>query len=137
MKKIATFVCAALAAMIMASCSSNSPKGVVKDTMQCIIDKDFKGLVDNMYVDDESLTPEKAEEAKKMYAELLESKYPNMTKKNGKLKSFKVVSEEMSEDGNSAVVEVEETWEKDGEAKTETEKLEVKKDKNGNWKLKL
>ena len=137
MKKIATFVCAAFAALIMASCSSNSPKGVVEKSMQCMIDKDYKGFVDNIDLNNEKLTPEKVEETKKALTELMETKLPKVAEAKGELKSFKILATEMGEDGNSAVVEVEETYEKDGETKKETEKFEVIKDKEGNWKLKM
>lgn len=137
MKKIATFVCAAFAALIMASCSNNSPEGVVKKSMQCLKDKDYKTLVDNCDLNDESLSPEKQEETKKEVVALMEVKVPKLLEKQGDFKSFKILSTEMAEDGNSAVVELEETFEKDGETKTTNEKMKVVKDKDGNWKLKF
>lgn len=137
MKKIATLVCAAFAALIMASCSNNSPEGVVKDTMKCYQNNDYKGMIDNMDFSSQNIEPEKVEEAKKQMAAIMEEKFPKAMELKGKLKEFKIVNVEMGEDGNTATVEVEETWEKDGDSKNETEKIRLSKDKDGNWKLKI
>lgn len=137
MKKITTFVCTAFAALIMASCSSNSPKGVVQKYISCFIDKDFEGAVDCMDLSNMDLTPEKEKEYKKEIVSLIETKYPKVIENQGKIKSIEVLSEEVAEDGNSAIVTFKVTSEKDGESKESTEKLKVHKDKNGNWKMEL
>lgn len=137
MKKFMTFVCAAFAVILMAACSGNSPKGVVEKSIKCMVDKDYKGYVDLLYIDEDKHSPEEIEESKKQIVELLEAKMPMALSKTGEIKSYKTVSEEVAEDGNSATVNVSITYEKDGKETEKTEDFKLQKDKSGNWKLKM
>lgn len=137
MKKFMTFVCAAFAVILMAACSGDSPKSVVEKSIKCLADKDYKGYVDLIYIDEDKNTPEEVEESKKQIAELLEAKLPMAISKTGEIKSYKAVSEEVSEDGKTATVKVSITYEKDGKETEKTEDFKVEKDKSGNWKIKM
>ena len=137
MKKLMTFVCAAFAVIIMAACSSNSPKGVTEKALKCITDKDYKGYAELVYFDEEKVAPEEQAEKRKQLVELLETKMPMVTKQQGELKSFKVTSEEVSDDGTTATVEYASTYEKEGEKKEMTEKVNLKKNKDGKWMLSM
>ncbi len=118
---------------IMASCSSNTPKGVAEKSMKCLIDKDYKGYVDLVYTkDDPKESPDEIKQQKEMLASLLKDKAEKEYKKNKGIASYEIVNEETSENGEKAKVKMKVTY---GNGEVKDEEIELRKDKDGNWKL--
>ncbi len=62
---------------------------------------------------------------------MMTSKASMTYQNNGALKSYEILSEEISEDGNEAVVKTKIEFEK----KTDEDDVKLKKDADGNWKI--
>lgn len=134
MKKLMSFVLAVFAIIALAACSSNSPKSVAEKAMKSIVDKDYKTYVDLIYFDKAKESPEKVEKAKEQLREMLQGKLEKSIKEKGTIKSYKVVNEEISEDGDKAVVTFEVSYE---DGKTDSTAVQLVKDKDGKWWLDL
>ncbi|MGN1263448.1 MAG: hypothetical protein ACI4TW_05375, partial [Prevotella sp.] len=90
--------------------------------------KDFEGYVNLIYSDKDDAEDE---EAKQGMAALLKEKYEKGVEQEGGIKDFKIISEEIAEDGNTAVVEYTITI---GEEVKE-QRMNMRKDADGNWKI--
>lgn len=134
MKKLMSFVLAVFAIIALAACSSNSPKSVAEKAMKSIVDKDYKTYVDLIYFDKAKESPEKVEKAKEQLREMLQGKLEKSIKEKGTIKSYKVVNEEISEEGDKAVVTFEVSYE---DGKTDSTAVQLVKDKDGKWWLDL
>lgn len=134
MKKLMSFVLAVFAIIVLAACSSNSPKSVAEKAMKSIVDKDYKTYVDLIYFDKAKESPEKVEKAKEQLREMLQGKLEKSMKEKGAIKSYKVVNEEISEEGDKAVVTFEVSYE---DGKTDSTAVQLVKDKDGKWWLDL
>lgn len=139
MRKIITLVCALFAVIIMAACGSgNSPKAAAEKTIKCLADNDYKGFADLVYIDEDKYSEEEQVEQRKQIAEVLESKFKTYFKATlGEVKSYKVLSVEMSEDGNKASVKMNIVYEKDGKEKEDTNTMDFRKNKAGKWMVSL
>ena len=121
-----------LAAMfVVCSCTDNSPKGVATKSVKCLQNKDFKGYADLVYL--KAKEGEDVNKQKEMVAGLLEGKYDKKIGKKDGIKSFEVLSEEVAEDGKTAVVKMKVVYGNGEEDNDEAVKL-IKDDK-GDWKL--
>lgn len=131
MKKLLGLATIIMAVMVLTGCSDNSPKGVAAKALDCIIDKDFDGYADLLYLKGDE--KEDVDAQKKAISSMLESKYDKSIGKNGGLKSYEILGEEIEEDGKKALVNVKLVYgngeEKDGEA------IKLCKDDSGNWKV--
>ncbi len=134
MKKLMSFVIAVFAILAITACSSNSPKDVAEKAMKCIVNQDYKGYVDLVYLQDENKSKEDVDKAKAQLVELLQNKGEKSIKENEGVESFEVTKEEISEDGNSATVDLNITY-KNG--KTDDTTVKLCKDKNGKWWIDL
>lgn len=134
MKKLMSFVIAVFAILAFTACSSNSPKDVAEKAMKCIVNQDYKGYVDLVYLQDENKSKEDVGKAKAQLVELLQNKGEKSIKENEGVESFEVTKEEISEDGNSATVDLNITY-KNG--KTDDTTVKLCKDKNGKWWIDL
>lgn len=134
MKKLMSFVIAVFAILAFTACSSNSPKDVAEKAMKCIVNQDYKGYVDLVYLQDENKSKEDVDKAKAQLVELLQNKGEKSIKENEGVESFEVTKEEISEDGNSATVDLNITY-KNG--KTDDTTVKLCKDKNGKWWIDL
>ena len=134
MKKLMSFVIAVFAIFAITACSSNSPKDVAEKAMKCIVNQDYKGYVDLIYLQDENKSKEDVDKAKAQLVELLQNKGEKSIKENEGVESFEVTKEEISEDGNSATVDLNITY-KNG--KTDDTTVKLCKDKNGKWWIDL
>ena len=65
---------------------------------------------------------------------MLQGKLEKSIKEKGTIKSYKVVNEEISEDGDKAVVTFEVSYE---DGKTDSTAVQLVKDKDGKWWLDL
>lgn len=129
-----SFVIAVFAILAITACSSNSPKDVAEKAMKCIVNQDYKGYVDLVYLQDENKSKEDVDKAKAQLVELLQNKGEKSIKENEGVESFEVTKEEISEDGNSATVDLNITY-KNG--KTDDTTVKLCKDKNGKWWIDL
>lgn len=131
MKKLFGFVVAVVAIMAMASCGGggNSPKGVAEQFIKAVQKQDGKKMAELVYYE-EGKAP-KSDAEKDQVAAMMQSKASTTYANNGELKSYEILSEEISEDGTEAVVETKMEFEK----KTSEDKIKLKKDADGNWKI--
>lgn len=134
MKKLMSFVIAVFAILAITACSSNSPKDVAEKAMKCLVNQDYKGYVDLIYLQDENKSKEDVDKAKAQLVELLQNKGEKMIKENEGVESFEITKEEISEDGNSATVDMNIKY-KNG--KTDDTTVKLCKDKDGKWWIDL
>ena len=107
----------------------NTPTKVAEQAAKCMQDKDYEGFVDLMYVENEE--GKDLESEKKMVAGMLQAKAESSLNEKQGIQSYEVTSEEISEDGNEAVVKTKIEFEK----KTDEDDVKLKKDADGNWKI--
>ncbi len=131
MKKLFGFMVAVVAMLAMASCGGggNSPKGVAEQFIKAVQKQDGKKMAELVYYE-EGKAP-KSDAEKDQVAAMMQSKASTTYANNGELKSYEILSEEISEDGTEAVVEAKMEFEK----KTSEDKIKLKKDADGNWKI--
>lgn len=115
-------------AMVVTSCSDNSPEGVVTKAAKLLQEKDYKAYVDLFQFKDES-DAEKVKEKKagivQMLTEKAEKNPEDMT-----FKSFEIVEKEISE--NSAKFKVKFIRENGTE---KIQSMDLIKNDDGKWKL--
>ena len=95
--------------------------------MSALKDKNYEKFVDGINISKGS--PEEVEEARKGLVSIMEEKAGKILEKNGGIKSIEIISEEIAEDGNSAVVKFKQIYGDDTE-KEDSQKM-VKVD--GKW----
>lgn len=124
MKKLISFLSIALIAVAMVGCggSTATPSGVVDAYYTALEKGDFEKAVSYIKVSDEGDVP------------VLVGKLESMAQKGYVVKSHKILSETIAEDGESATVEVEEVVVKAAgeEATTDTSTTKVTK-VDGKW----
>ncbi len=105
MKKFITLFSLICAFVCAVSCSSSStPSSVAEQQMKAMKSGDFDKLADLFYFE-----PDEAEEGKQMISGLTSKLGPQIEEKGG-IKSYEIISEEISEDGESATVVVSITY---------------------------
>jgi hypothetical protein len=128
MKKLMFAFLIACFAMVVTSCSDNSPEGVVTKAAKLLQEKDYKAYVDLFQFKDES-DAEKVKEKKagivQMLTEKAEKKPEDMT-----FKSFEIVEKEIGE--NSAKFKVKFIRENGTE---KIQSMDLIKNEDGKWKL--
>ncbi len=131
MKKLFGILAAIAAMFLITACGggSNTPKGTAEQFIKAMQAQDGEKIVSLLYFE-EGKAPSTDDE-KAQLAALFDSKLKETYKNNGELKSYEILSEEISEDGKSAVVNTKVVFEK----KTDEDRLKLKKDADGNWKV--
>ena len=128
MKKLMFAFLIACFAMVVTSCTDNSPEGVVTKAAKFLQEKDYKAYVDLFQFKDES-DAEKVKEKKagivQMLTEKAEKKPEDMT-----FKSFEIVEKEIGE--NSAKFKVKFIRENGTE---KIQSMDLIKNEDGKWKL--
>ena len=128
MKKLMFAFLIACFAMVVTSCSDNSPEGVVTKAAKLLQEKDYKAYVDLFQFKDES-DAEKVKEKKagivQMLTEKAEKNPEDMTFKN-----FEIVEKEIGE--NSAKFKVKFIRENGTE---KIQSMDLIKNEDGKWKL--
>lgn len=133
MKRLSILLGLIVIVLAMTSCSSNTPKAVAEKSVKCLIDKDFEGYVDLLYLEDkDSQDAAKLENDKKELAALLKSKAEKEYEKDKGLTSYETLKEEIAENGETAVVKMKLTY---GNGKSDDADIKLRKDKNGDWKI--
>lgn len=132
MKKLLVLLFVCVSTLAFWSCASdNSPKGVAAKAIECIQDKDYTGYVDLMYFNKNTREKPDFEEGKKQYATMLEGKVSKEFEKKEGIKSYEILSEEIAEDGESAVVKFKLEF-GNGETK-DSETMKMRKGEDGKW----
>lgn len=128
MKKILYLSLMAIVSLLIASCSNNSPGSALKHYMDAMNDKNFEEVADGIAFK-EGLTPEQQQQMREGWITLLQDKAEKSAEQQGAIKSFEIISEEISEDGTTAEVKYKQVFE-DGTEKEGTQAM-VKRD--GKW----
>ena len=134
MKKV-IFGLFAVVAMTLALCScgnSNTPAKVAEKSIEYIQDKNYEAYVNLIYIEEKE--GEETKYQKEELVVLLRGKMDMALEKKQGLASYKIVSEEISEDGKSAVVEAEIVY---GDGSTDKEKVNLVKNDAGEWMLSM
>ena len=130
MKKLLTLFAVAVA-MFMVSCSSApaTPSDAAVGYYQCVADGDYEAIADAIHY--ATTDPEEIAESKAMITSFYKEKAEPEIKSKGGIKSIEALNETISEDGNTANVQLKVVY-GDGSEKNEDIKL-VKVD--GKWML--
>lgn len=132
MKKIATLFGIIALVLMMTSCG-NTPTSVAEKSVKCLQNKDYKGYVDLIYYSEEDeKSPEELEKGKETLVALMEDKAGNEMKKNGGIKSYETVSEEISENGKTATVTMKLTY---GDGTSKEEAFKLRKNSDDKWRI--
>lgn len=134
MKKVFYFSVMVMAMFVMASCSSSpsTPGDALKKYSQYLQSGDYEKFVEGLAFD-ESQEAAKVKEAKEQLASMLKEKVSKEYDKKGGIKDIEILSEQIAEDGNTAVVKTKYTY---GNGETEeSEQQMVKKD--GKWLMSM
>ena len=131
MKKLFISMFVAVVAFTLWSCGpANTPSAVAEEACKCVQNEDYEGYVELM---DLKETKNKESEKQQFVAMLREKGTKTMEKKQG-IKSYKVESEEISEDGKSAIVKMKVVY---GDGSEDTNKIKLVKNDKGEWKVSL
>lgn len=128
MKKFIYFSFMLTVMLIMASCSSTStPSGALKTYMTALQKGDYEKFAEGINL--ANLSEEEQKEGREGFAALLKEKGQKELSRHGGIKDFEILSEEITEDGNSAIVTYKQLY-NDGTEKEDTQKM-IKVD--GKW----
>ena len=129
MKKLFISMFVAVVAFTLWSCGpANTPSAVAEEACKCVQNEDYEGYVELM---DLKETKNQESEKEQFMAMLREKGTKTMEKKQG-IKSYKVESEEISEDGKSAIVKMKVVY---GDGSEDTNKIKLVKNDKGEWKM--
>ena len=129
MKKLFFSMFVAVVTLTLWSCgNTNTPSAVAEKAVKCIQKADYEGYVDLMNL---KKTDEGNNEKEQLVALLREKGTKAMEKKQG-LKSYEVLSEEISEDGKSATVKMKMVY---GDGSEDTQDLKLVKNDHGKMTL--
>lgn len=114
---------------VMAACSSsNTPGGALKQYSEYLQKGDYEKFVDGLTFD-ESQDAATVKEQKAALVSMLKEKVSKEYEKKGGIKSIEILSEEIAEDGNTAVVKTKHTY---GNGETEEGDQQMVK-RDGKW----
>lgn len=131
MKKLFISMFVAVVAFTLWSCGpANTPSAVAEEACKCVQNADYEGYVELM---DLKETKNQESEKEQFVAMLREKGTKTMEKKQG-IKSYNVESEEISEDGKSATVNMKVVY---GDGSEDTNKIKLVKNDKGEWKVSL
>lgn len=130
MKKILSILAVAVA-MFMVSCAGApaTPSDAAVEYYQCVVNGDYEAFANAVHFD--TTDPEEIAEGKAMITSLYKEKAAPQIEKKGGVKSIEAVGETISEDGNTANVQLKVVY-GDGSDKNEDIKLVKIEDK---WML--
>ena len=129
MKKLFFSMFVAVVALTLWSCGpANTPSAVAEEACKCVQNADYDGYVELM---DLKETKNQESEKQQFVAMLREKGTKTMEKKQG-IKSYEVLSEEISEDGKSATVKMKMVY---GDGSEDTQDLKLVKNDDGDWRL--
>jgi len=134
MKKMLYLALAVMTVGLVASCSSgsSSPGKAAKQYAEYMAKGDYDKFVNGIAFDEDA-TKEEIEEGKTMVKSLLTEKMKPALEEKGGMKSIEVLSEDISDDGNSADVELKYTY---GNGETEENEFNMVLVK-GKWMMEM
>ena len=119
--------------LAMTSCNSNTPIKVAEKSIACIQKGDYEGYVDLIYQKkEEGKDKKEIEDEKQMLVAMMKDKATKKFEKQDGIKSYEALSEEISEDGKTAIVKMKIVM---GDGSETTDDIKLRKDEDGNWKL--
>lgn len=124
-----------LALVVMAVCfwscgGSNTPSKVVEKSIEYVKAKNYEAYVDLIQIEEKK--GKSVEEQKEQLLALLQGKLGPTLDKNQGIASCEILSEEIAEDGNTAVVKAKITY---GDGTTDDQKFKLVKNADGDWRL--
>lgn len=133
MKKVFYFGMLAIAILVMAACSSsNNPGDALKKYGQYLQNGDYENFVEGLAFDGNQ-DAGKVKEQKEALVSILKEKVSKEYEKKGGIKDIEILSEQIAEDGNTAVVKTRYTY---GNGETEEEEQQMVK-KDGKWLMSM
>ena len=130
MKKVIYFSLFVFALGFLTACSSGSPAQAAKKYAEYMESGDYDKFVDGIAFSD-TATEEEVKQQKEMILALLQEKGQKSMEEKGGLKKVEIISETISEDGNTAKVILKQTY---GNGDTEDANYDMTK-KDGRWKM--
>ena len=119
--------------LVMTSCNRNTPTKVAEKSIACIQKGDYEGYVDLIYQKkEEGKDKKEIEDEKQMLVAMMKDKATKKFEKQDGIKSYEALSEEISEDGKTAIVKMKMVM---GDGSETTDDIKLRKDEDGNWKL--
>ena len=119
--------------LVMTSCNSNTPTKVAEKSIAYIQKGDYEGYVDLIYQKkEEGKDKKEIEDEKQMLVAMMKDKATKKFEKQDGIKSYEALSEEISEDGKTAIVKMKIVM---GDGSETTDDIKLRKDEDGNWKL--
>ncbi len=136
MKRLNLILGTILIVLFISSCNSgNTPTNIAEKSMKCLIDKDYDGYADLIYFSEDDIKDaENLKQAKEQLAILLKDKADKEYKKKNGITSYKTISEEIADDGNTANVKMKVIY---GNGSNDETDIKLRKDKEGKWKIDL
>lgn len=116
-----------IAVLAMVSCTPSTPGAALKNYMSALSEKDYEKFIEGCNISEAD--SDKAKEIHEGLIAMIQEKGSKTIEKKGGLKEIEIVSEEMAEDGNSAIVTYKQHY-GDGSVKEDTQKM-IKVD--GKW----
>ena len=129
MRKLAYLSMMLVAMFIMAACSDNKPSDALKSYITAFHNGDYEKFVDG--INFTNVDPEKMDEFKEGFTAMVKEKGENQAKQKGGIKDVEILSEEISEDGNTAVIKYKEIYGDGSEEEKEGKMIKV----DGKWKM--
>lgn len=130
MKKLFAFATLMISMFIMISCGSATPSDVAKSAFEALKAKDYEAFAELVYIPEKEGTDVK--EQRQALVDLLKSKADKKYDKKQGIKSFEVVSEEIDEKGETAVVKLSVVY---GNDSKDDETVKLKKTDSGRWMI--
>lgn len=132
MRKVFYFGLFLMTMLMVASCSSETPSAAAKKYAECIKNGNYEKFVDGIVIKEKANADEaQMKEEKEALVAMLKEKGDKQLEKSGGIKNIEIVSETISEDGNSAKVILKQTY---GNGKDEEQSFNMVK-QDGKWKM--
>lgn len=124
-----------LALVVMAVCfwscgGCNTPSKVVEKSIEYVKAKNYEAYVNLIQIEEKN--GKTVEEQKEQLLALLQGKLDQTLEKQQGIASCEILSEEIAEDGNTAVVKAKITY---GNGTTDDQKFKLVKNADGDWRL--
>ncbi|MGN0221187.1 MAG: DUF4878 domain-containing protein [Prevotella sp.] len=118
------------AVVVLNSCSGsdNSPEGIVNSALTKLQEKDYAGYVDLIRFSEPDAG--KLEQKKTALLELVQKKFDKSMEQKQGLRSWEILSTEISESGDAAVVKVKLVY---GDGSEDNQDIKVAKTEDGKW----
>jgi len=130
MKKILTALCVCALAIMLGACGSkNTPSATAEKYADYVIKGDYKSALDLTQF---SGTEEQVEKQKEFYLQMLENKVKEGLPDDKKMTKFEVISEEIDEENGKATVTANVTY---ADGNTKEEKTKLVKTEDGKWMI--